>query len=95
MECSEPILLYLDLVRLTSVWERKHPKLLDEEMGHRWRALKEEEASKHAVAREWKEERSLNTHTSQRCAIVFWKAIPAGRAVLIDLDLQLLGQTPG
>ena len=35
------------------VWARKYPKLLNEEMGHRWRVQEEEEeeAWKHAVVR--------------------------------------------
>ena len=89
MEYSGPIPSYSGRVRLMDVWGRKK-ELLDEETGHRWRAL-EEEASMHVVAREWKKERSLNTYTSQRDSIAFDKAIPAVCAVLTGLDLQLLG----
>ena len=54
MECSEPTPLWLKLVCLMDVQEMKHPKLLNEEIGHRWGALEEVEEVrtwKHAVAR--------------------------------------------
>ena len=54
MECSEPTLLELKLVCLMDVWEMKNPKVLYEEIRHRWRVLEEVEEGRtwrHAVAR--------------------------------------------
>ena len=63
MECFGPIPSWFERVYLTDARKGKHPKLLGEEIRHRWKAL-EEEPSKRAAAREWKEERSSSTHTS-------------------------------
>ena len=74
------------------VWGRKYPKLLDEEMRHHWTGL-EEEIWKHAAARGWKEERFLSRRTTQHVPSCLTSLL----CVLspIDLDLQLLGQSPG
>ena len=61
-------------------WKGRHPKLLDEERRHRWRKL-EEETWKHAVAREWKRERSFDMYISQCASVMFDEAIPAACAV--------------
>ena len=80
------------------VWERKHPKLLDEETRRHWRTLEEEqkeETAMHAAVRGWKEERSLYTHTSQHDTIMFDRAIFAPHTLSeTHCDLQVLGQTP-
>lgn len=43
MVCSEPTPLRSERVHLMDVWGEKGPKLLAEEMRHRWEALEEEE----------------------------------------------------
>lgn len=91
MVCSEPTPLRSERVRLMDVWGEKGPKLLAEEMRHRWEALEEEEWQ-HAVVRGWREERSLSRYSSQHDSSVFDK--PALRTVSNRLKLTTLGVKP-
>lgn len=91
MVCSAPTPLRLERVRLMDVWGEKRPKLLAEEMRHRWEALEEGEWQ-HAVVRGWKEKRSLNRHSSQHDSSRFDK--PALRTVSDRLRLTALGVKP-
>ena len=96
MICSEPTPLQLLRVPLTDVWGLKHPKLLDEEMRHRWRAL-EEGGWQHAVARGWKGERSLKGHSSQHDSSMFDKPVPRtifNRSRLTTLEVKPRAASP-
>ena len=88
---SEPTPLQLERVRLMDVWGKKRPKLLAEEMRHRWEALEEGEWQ-HAFVRGWREERSLSRNSSQHDSSKFDK--PALRTVTNRFRLTTLGIKP-